>query len=516
MTSASNENVSLAWLNALKEIRQRDGLTVGRIRSRLQKGDGNWATIGSLPFIAQVASRKSISAEEAIRAYAKVAVRRLEPGDFEVADAVLALYEQPGGTYKNSVITRREPFLAGQSEAAFVEGRELEVLRRFAEALAAPSLADVEALDLAGQDFIALLGGPTPEPTGRANVVVVGAAVMDIIFRIEKMPGLDESVQARQYDRWPGGKGLTQAIACSRLGLTTSLISVVGDDDWGREILEYLAKNGVNTDLVVVRPGQTTPVTGVLTLDSGHSTAIGYKNESNLGVNQALFGPQSDVVDKQRVQATAKAVQHADFLLTSFELPIEVTKEMLLRAKKGGAVTIVSPAPPYDGAIFDPVWFGNVDILVANQWELTRLGSSAKDVDSSKSLREFVSFVAPGRLRHLLLTKDGTCRALLRFSDGSASIKQHIQKSFRLDLRESAGERDAFCGMLAARLAGADLTDEPTILSAIEWATAAMACAGSDFGVPESMPSMQKAENQIETMKSMQLWDDPETSREGD
>ncbi len=260
-----------------------------------------------------------------------------------------------------------------------------------------------------------------------------------------------------------------------------------------------------------------TPVTGVLTLDSGHSTAIGYKNESSLGVNQDLFfGPHAEPAEKQRVEATSRAVSKADFLLTSFELPIEVTKEMVRRAKEGGAVTIVSPAPPYDGAIFDPVWYRHVDILVANQWELTRLASFTSEVESSSSLREFVSFVAPGRLRHLLLTKDGTCRALLRSSDGTGTIKQHIQQSFRLDLRESAGERDAFCGMLAARIAGADLADEPTILSAIEWATAAMACAGSDFGVPESMPTMQKVEDQIQTMKSMQLWEDDDLSMEGD
>ena len=56
----------------------------------------------------------------------------------------------------------------------------------------------------------------------------------------------------------PGvGNAANAAVASSRLGLKTAFISDVGGDDWGKEILEALQKNGIDTKYVRVHQDKT-------------------------------------------------------------------------------------------------------------------------------------------------------------------------------------------------------------------------------------------------------------------
>lgn len=53
------------------------------------------------------------------------------------------------------------------------------------------------------------------------------------------------------------GNSANAAVAAARLGLETSLISYIGDDEIGKGNLEELEKNGVKTEYMVTSPGYT-------------------------------------------------------------------------------------------------------------------------------------------------------------------------------------------------------------------------------------------------------------------
>ncbi len=52
------------------------------------------------------------------------------------------------------------------------------------------------------------------------------------------------------------GNAPNASVSLSRLGLNAGLISNVGDDDWGKEIVAALKSNGVDTRFVHSNPGK--------------------------------------------------------------------------------------------------------------------------------------------------------------------------------------------------------------------------------------------------------------------
>jgi sugar/nucleoside kinase (ribokinase family) len=69
-----------------------------------------------------------------------------------------------------------------------------------------------------------------------------------------------------------GGSAAITAVAAARLGLRVALVAAVGDDPPGELMLSLLAREGVDTSAMLVRPGVPTGMTAVLS--SGGDRAI--------------------------------------------------------------------------------------------------------------------------------------------------------------------------------------------------------------------------------------------------
>ena len=82
----------------------------------------------------------------------------------------------------------------------------------------------------------------------------------------------------------PGGKGLTEVIAASRLDMKATLVSAVGDDDSGEVILNYMEKEELNTGYLQIMEQQLSPVAGVIAYHEGTSVALGWKNEDHVRI----------------------------------------------------------------------------------------------------------------------------------------------------------------------------------------------------------------------------------------
>jgi len=92
------------------------------------------------------------------------------------------------------------------------------------------------------------------------KIVVLGAAVIDNIYTVDKLPAWGEGVHADSFASLPGGKGFNQAIAAARLGANVDLISIVGADSSGRTIIDALEQNQVSHKYVWPDPRTQTPV----------------------------------------------------------------------------------------------------------------------------------------------------------------------------------------------------------------------------------------------------------------
>ena len=98
----------------------------------------------------------------------------------------------------------------------------------------------------------------------RPRIVSVGIAGVDLIARVGSFPAPDDKIRTEALSPMGGGNGGNTCTALARLGARCSLLSKVGDDAPGAEILRELRGDGVCVDNVVVEAGGQSPFTYVI------------------------------------------------------------------------------------------------------------------------------------------------------------------------------------------------------------------------------------------------------------
>ena len=87
----------------------------------------------------------------------------------------------------------------------------------------------------------------------------VGAAVLDYLNVIEAYPQEEGSTHITQIIRQGGGACATAVVAAKRLGMYGQMITSVGDDETGKQILDGLDEEGIDTTMIEVVPGGISP-----------------------------------------------------------------------------------------------------------------------------------------------------------------------------------------------------------------------------------------------------------------
>ena len=81
------------------------------------------------------------------------------------------------------------------------------------------------------------------------RITVVGSVNLDLVVRCEALPRPGETVTGATLERFPGGKGANQAVACARLGAEVRMVGAVGRDGFADEALAGLREAGVELDV---------------------------------------------------------------------------------------------------------------------------------------------------------------------------------------------------------------------------------------------------------------------------
>lgn len=106
------------------------------------------------------------------------------------------------------------------------------------------------------------------------KVLCVGVATLDRLVLVDKFPEKDERVVSIESSVGFGGPAATAAVTLGRLGISSALAAVIGDDDDGRAILKNLENEGVNTSLVLVDPSVRTATSTIIVSKSEQTRAI--------------------------------------------------------------------------------------------------------------------------------------------------------------------------------------------------------------------------------------------------
>ena len=154
----------------------------------------------------------------------------------------------------------------------------------------------------------------------KPQIVVVGSSSIDLILKTSVIPTANKTVLARNLSSYLGGKGANQAIATSRLGAHTSLVSCVGMDPYGQQVLRNLDDEEVNVAYVFEDEEEATGTAYVTASDEGNSIVV---------VPAANYNLSASNIDEAE-----KYLAAADLILTQMEIPSKTVEYLFKKAKK--------------------------------------------------------------------------------------------------------------------------------------------------------------------------------------
>lgn len=202
--------------------------------------------------------------------------------------------------------------------------------------------------------------------------VVVGAYVADCFVNTARLPSWGQEYEARSIRTSPGGKALNQAVALARLGAQVTAVGAVGDDGVGADVLDALRRERVDVRWMDVREDVATSICLCFVSDHGDSAIVWHIDD--------------DVaVRPDTVRAAGSAIENADAVLVTFEIPVATITEAISAGRCSSAAVFVAPAPllanPADAASLP---WDQVDVLVPNENEARALLAGGGDVPADQ------------------------------------------------------------------------------------------------------------------------------------
>lgn len=311
------------------------------------------------------------------------------------------------------------------------------------------------------------------DPRRQGRVLVLGSVNVDLVARAERLPNPGETVLGAEFYRAGGGKGANQAVAAARASHSSVVfVAAVGDDEFGRESLAAFQREGIDTRWIKSLEGVPTGVAMIL-VDSRGQNLISVASGANARV-------RADDID----QLPELLFEQSAVALVSLETPFDAVRCFLRRARRGGCLTVLNPAP-MNRLIVDEGTLGLVDILTPNETEAQGLAQLLGS--GSSSLDEAVQPIRSLGCGSVVVTLGSEGVLMV---DGPVASPREIHVPARPVVAvDATGAGDAFNGALAVALAeGRPLTQ------AVEWAVKAAARSVTRRGAQPSLATRDEIE----------------------
>lgn len=305
---------------------------------------------------------------------------------------------------------------------------------------------------------------------GIKRIVVIGSSNTDMVIRTKNLPRAGETVLGGKFYMNAGGKGANQAVACARLGGSVTFVCKTGNDVFGHQAYQLFDEEGIDSSYVFSDSKNPSGVALIL-VDDNAENCIAVASGSN---NYLL---------PTDVDNALLAIDKAEIVLMQLEIPLETIVYAAQKAKDGGKMVILNPAPapsePLPLALLQ-----NIDLLTPNETE-AELISGIPVVDQS-------SAIAAAEL----ICSKGVKRVIITMGSKGALLYEHGQSelipSLHVKAVDTTAAGDCFNGALTIALSeGRPLRD------AIVFANRAAAISVTRPGAQQSMPYRQEVDTAV-------------------
>lgn len=311
------------------------------------------------------------------------------------------------------------------------------------------------------------------------SITVIGSLNKDIVTRTSRVPSAGETLTATSFDTGNGGKGANQAVACARLSrrkdrtdlqyADVQMIGAIGDDQFGRDLLESLNADGVHTKGIQKSEHEKTGVAIVIV-------------EEKTGENRILVCPNanSTLVPENFTHVSAP---YPDLIVLQLEIPLSTVLRIVEFAHEKGIEVLLNPAPAVD--IPDKIYKG-VTHLILNETEASMLSKTSGDLELQPTARRFLQL----GVRNVIITL-GSRGA---FYSSSEAERSGMIGAGNVNVVDTTAAGDTFVGAYAVRVAKhkQDLTTF-NLEEAVSWATKAASKTVESEGAQNSIPWLDEA-----------------------
>jgi ribokinase len=301
------------------------------------------------------------------------------------------------------------------------------------------------------------------------KIVVIGSSNTDMVVRAPALPRPGETVLGGEFFMAPGGKGANQAVAAARAGGEVHFIARIGDDVFGRQSRDGLARDGIHIEHIFVDKDRPSGVALIIVGSDGeNSIAVAP------GANAALTAAD--------VRKAKGSIISADIVLMQLESPLEAVEEAAGLASSAGVPIVLNPAPAR--AIGDDL-LKRLTFLTPNETEAEILTGITliKNTDLAKAA-------------DALLAK-GLGAVLITLGPKGVYVatraKKEMVPAFKVNAVDTTAAGDAFNGALAVALA-----EKKPLFEAARFANAAAALATTRMGAQPSLADRAEIEKLME------------------
>lgn len=285
------------------------------------------------------------------------------------------------------------------------------------------------------------------------KILVIGSLSTDFVVTTAQKPGQGETVFGESFATAFGGKGANQAVAASRLKITTEMIGSIGDDVFGEKIKDNLEKNNIIVENVE-------PVTH---FSSGSAHITLFEGDNSIIVVPAA----NNQLTPEKIITLRKVIASADMVVIQNEIPQKTNFAIIDICHEENVKIIYNPAP---ARALPKEWLEKIDYLTPNEHEFAILFPNQ---ELSEILKKY-----PNQLIVTLGTKGAV------FHDGQKEI---LVPAFPTKAVDTTGAGDTFNGALATAIL-ADLA----LADAIKFANLAASLSVQKFGAQGGMPTLEE------------------------
>jgi ribokinase len=294
------------------------------------------------------------------------------------------------------------------------------------------------------------------------SVLVFGSLNLDLVTYADKLPAIGETIVGEKLLKFPGGKGLNQAIAARRAGSEVLMVGSIGNDADGDYLFDILKSENIDPKFIT----KTSEQTGIAVIEVSKSA------ENPLII---IAGANSKTRFSNKVLTSSPSVTVS---LAQLETPIAEVAKFIHESKAAGKITMLNPAPIQK---LDQQLLQDTDYLIANETEASFLIGSAVE---HLSKDEAVTIARQ-------LQKNGSKKVIITLGEqGSVYLDQEKElftPAYKVKAVDTTAAGDAFCGAFATAI-----SENKPVEYALKFASAAGGLAATKAGAVPSLPTQQE------------------------